>query len=168
MGWKAAQQAIRHWKILRGDKVMIMAGKDRGLTGTVQDVLRPKNALIIEGRNLVKKHVKKNETSPGGIVTIESPVHVSNVSLMDPVTGAPCRVTWRYLEDGTRVRVTRGGTSSGSIIARPEILKERRKPRPDGDGPKDTSEVAAREKTYSGEGALPPLVLIDGRWVVRR
>ncbi|KAJ7514357.1 hypothetical protein O6H91_23G040600 [Diphasiastrum complanatum] len=129
MGWKAVQEVFKHWKILRGDKVMIVVGKDKGQTGTVTRVIRKDNHIIIEGRNLVKKHIKRTEGNPGGIVTMEAPIHVSNVQHIDPVTGSPCRVTYRFLEDGTKVRVTAGKLASGSIIPRPEILKLRKKPR---------------------------------------
>jgi large subunit ribosomal protein L24 len=87
MGWKAAQKVFKQWKILRGDKVMVMAGKDVGLTGTIQKVIRSQNRVIVEGRNLVKKHLKRTEQNPGGIVTMEAPLHVSNVQLVDPVNG---------------------------------------------------------------------------------
>jgi ribosomal protein S4E len=55
MGWKAAQKVFKQWKILRGDKVMVMAGKDVGLTGTIQKVIRSQNRVIVEGRNLVRR-----------------------------------------------------------------------------------------------------------------
>ncbi|KAK9824552.1 hypothetical protein WJX72_011267 [[Myrmecia] bisecta] len=144
---KAIQDMFQRnkWKILRGDTVVIMAGKDKGLTGTITKVIRhPKEPkVLIEGRNLNKKHVKRSDNHPGGIVTVEAPVPYSNVQLVDPVTKAPCRVTWRYLEDGTKVRISKGKLASGSVIPRPEILKMRRKPHPL-PGPKDTPTSLAR------------------------
>jgi len=157
MGYKAAQQVFKQWRILRGDKVMVMAGKDAGLTGTVQKVIRAKNRVIVEGRNLVKKHLRRTEGNPGGIVTMEAPLHVSNVQLVDPVNGAPCRVTYRYLEDGTKVRISTGGAASGSIIPRPAILLERRKPRPLQAGTKDTPKEVVLEKTVDLGGGKPGL-----------
>eukprot|EP00246_Nothoceros_aenigmaticus_P009130 TRINITY_DN24458_c0_g1_i1.p1 TRINITY_DN24458_c0_g1~~TRINITY_DN24458_c0_g1_i1.p1 ORF type:complete len:155 (-),score=19.88 TRINITY_DN24458_c0_g1_i1:394-858(-) len=148
MGWKAAQKVFMKWDILRGDKVMVIAGKDKGLVGTISKVIRSENRVVVHGRNLVKKHIKKTDKNPGGIVTMEAPLHVSNVQLVDPVNGAPCRVTYRFLEDGTKVRVSTGGTASGSIIPRPEILRERRKPRPNEPGPKDTLSQVVLETTY--------------------
>jgi ribosomal protein L24 len=65
--------------VVRGDKVMIMEGKDKGQTGTVMRVYKKKNRLLVEGLNLCKKNIKRTETSPGGIITKEAPVHVSNV-----------------------------------------------------------------------------------------
>lgn len=127
---------------------MVIAGRDKGLVGTISKVLRSENRVVVQGRNLVKKHIKKTDGNPGGIVTMEAPLHVSNVQLVDPVSGAPCRVTHRFLEDGTKVRVSIGGAASGSIIPRPEILKERRKPRPTEAGPKDTPKEVVLERTY--------------------
>ncbi|KAA3463113.1 50S ribosomal protein L24, chloroplastic [Gossypium australe] len=130
MGWKAAEKLIRHWKILRGDNVMIIRGKDKGETGIIKRVIRSQNRVIVEGKNLVKKHIKQGPGHEGGIFTVEAPLHASNVQVLDPVTGKPCKVGVKYLEDGTKVRVSRGIGASGSIIPRPEILKIRTTPRP--------------------------------------
>lgn len=149
---------------------MVMAGKDRGRVGKVQQVLRDKNSVLVEGLNLMKKHVKKTEQSGGGVVTIEAPLHVSKVSVLDPTTKAPCRIAFRFLEDGTRVRVSRGGTASGSVIPRPEALKERRRPLPSGEGLKDTPAAEAHAATFDPAGGpgLPPLRKVDGRWELAR
>ncbi|CAN4076367.1 unnamed protein product [Withania somnifera] len=97
----------------------------------------------------------------GGIFTVEAPLHVSNVQVVDPVTGKPTKVGIRYLEDGSKVRVSRGIGASGSIIPRPEILKIRTTPRPavGNSGPKDTPMDLVMEKTYdpkTGKG-MPDL-----------
>ncbi|KAK7393517.1 hypothetical protein VNO78_22075 [Psophocarpus tetragonolobus] len=151
MGWKAAEKLIRHWKILRGDNVMIIRGKDKGDTGIVKRVIRSQNRLIVEGKNLVKKHIKQGQGHEGGIFTVEAPLHASNVQVLDPVTGKPCKVGIKYLEDGTKVRVSRGIGASGSIIPRPEILKIRTTPRPTVLGPKDTPIDLVLEKTYDAK-----------------
>ena len=67
----------------------------------------------------------------------QTPIHYSNVRLVDPVTKQPVRVGWRFLEDGAKVRVTKGGRASGSVVPRPEVLAQRRVPRPL-PGPSDT------------------------------
>ncbi|PWA41539.1 ribosomal protein L24 [Artemisia annua] len=151
MGWKAAQKLIHHWKILRGDNVMIIRGKDRGETGTIKRVIRSQNRVIVEGKNLVKKHIKQGQGHEGGIFTVEAPLHVSNVQIVDPVTQQPCKVGIRYQEDGTKVRIARGIGASGAIIPRPEILKIRTTPRPTIAGPKDTPIELVHEKTYDGK-----------------
>ncbi|XP_038713530.1 50S ribosomal protein L24-like [Tripterygium wilfordii] len=155
MGWKAAEKLVRHWKILRGDNVMIIRGKDKGEAGLIKRVIRSQNRVIVDGKNLVKKHIKQGEGHEGGIFTVEAPIHVSNIQVVDPVTGKPCKVGIRYLEDGTKVRISRGIGASGSIIPRPEILKIRTTPRPTAAGPKDTPMDLVLERTHdakSGKG----------------
>ncbi|KAM3312206.1 hypothetical protein ACQJBY_032281 [Aegilops geniculata] len=154
MGWKAAEKLIRHWKILRGDNVMIIRGKDKGESGLIKRVIRSQNRVIVEGKNLVKKHIKQGEGQTGGIFSIEAPLHVSNVQVIDPVTGKPCKTTYKYLPDGTKVRVSRGMYASGAVIPRPEILKERKKPRPTSHGPKDTPIEHVLEKTYDAKAGI--------------
>ncbi|XP_078428668.1 KOW domain-containing protein [Wolffia australiana] len=159
MGWKAAQKLIQNWKILRGDNVMIIRGKDKGETGVIKRVIRTQNRVIVEGKNLVKKHIKQGQGHEGGIFTVEAPLHVSNVQVIDPQTGKPCKIAYAYQEDGKKVRVSRGVGASGSIIPRPEILKIRATPRPTTVGPKDTPRDLVMEKTYdakSGKG-MPDL-----------
>lgn len=134
--------------------MQITAGKDKGQQGVISKVIRDDRVprVIVEGRNLVKRHIKRTEGNPGGIITTESPLHYSNVQVVDPVTKAPVRLTWRFLEDGTKVRVTRGKKASGSIVPRPEILKQRRKPRPL-PGPKDTPFAEVARQTMAEGGA---------------
>uniref|UniRef100_A0A1U7XT64 39S ribosomal protein L24, mitochondrial-like n=1 Tax=Nicotiana sylvestris TaxID=4096 RepID=A0A1U7XT64_NICSY len=96
----------------------------------------------------VKKHIKQGQGHEGGIFTVEAPLHVSNVQVVDPVTGKPTKVGIRYLEDGSKVRVSRGIGASGSIIPWPEILKIRTTPRPTIAGPKDTPMEVVMERTY--------------------
>ncbi|PSS06418.1 50S ribosomal protein [Actinidia chinensis var. chinensis] len=151
MGAKTFQKLIHHWKILRGDNVMIMSGKDRGETGIIKRVVRSQNRVIVEGKNLVKKHIKQGQGHEGGIFSVEAPLHVSNVQVLDPVTGKPCKVGTRYLEDGTKVRISRGIGASGSIIPRPEILRIRTTPRPTVAGPKDTPMDLVLEQTYDAK-----------------
>ncbi|CAL8467125.1 g6661 [Coccomyxa elongata] len=147
------------FKILRGDKVVITAGKDKGQTGIVSRVIRDVKIprVIVEGRNLNKRAIKRTADNPGGLVSVESPLHYSNVMIADPVTGGPVRVTWRYLEDGTKVRVTKGKLASGSVVPRPEILKQRRVPLPL-IGQKDTPSAEALKQTYT-EGDWPSALL---------
>ncbi|KAI3947010.1 hypothetical protein MKW98_003573 [Papaver atlanticum] len=130
---------------------MIIRGKDKGETGVIKRVVRTQNRVIIEGKNLVKKHIKQGQGHEGGIFTVEAPVHVSNVQVVDPVTGKPCKVGVKYLEDGTKVRVSRGIGASGSIIPHPEILKIRTTPRPTSAGAKDTPMEQVLGKTYDAK-----------------
>ncbi|KAL0302536.1 UNVERIFIED_CONTAM: 50S ribosomal protein L24 [Sesamum angustifolium] len=108
---------------------------------------------VLRGDN-VKKHIKQGQGHEGGIFSVEAPLHVSNVQVIDPVTGKPCKVGIKYLEDGTKVRVSRGIGASGSIIPRPEILKIRSTPRPTTLGPKDTPMEFVLEKTYDAKTGM--------------
>ncbi|MCL7043134.1 hypothetical protein MKW94_023067, partial [Papaver nudicaule] len=96
----------------------------------------------------VKKHSKQGQGHEGGIFTVEAPHHVSNVKLL--ILKA-CKVGVKYLEDGTKVRVSRSIGASGSIIPLPEILKIRTTLRPTIDGVKDTPMEQVLEKTYDAK-----------------
>jgi len=142
--------AIAAWKIVRGDKVEIMTGKEKGKRGVILKVYREDQRVLVEGLNLVKRHTKgMSADQPGGIVTKEAPVHVSVVSLIDPVLQVPTRTKWGYLPDTTKVRIA---VKSGAVIPKPEILKMRRHPRPYA-GPKDTAPDVAHKKTVSEQDA---------------
>lgn len=83
-------------KIKTGDKVRVMAGENKGREGTVLTVLRKKNKVIVEGVNMIKKHLKPSANNPqGGISETEAPIHVSNVALLDK-NGKPTRVGYRF------------------------------------------------------------------------
>ena len=107
-------------KIRKGDTVQVIAGKDKGLTGTVLVVLPDADRVIVEGVNRVKRHTRPNpqKNIKGGIVEKEAPVALSNVMLRDPETGKPTRVGVR-VEGGERVRYARrGGKATISPIVK--------------------------------------------------
>ena len=152
---EASKHLIKKWKIFTGDRVVVTAGKDKGQIGQVTKVLRKENTLIVSGINLVKKHVKPQPqpgepSPPGQIISVEQPIHYSNVSLVDPNTGGRVRIQSRFLDDGTKVRVTKGRLSSQTIVPKPDQLLERKTARGTGVGEKDTREDAVREVTYVG------------------
>lgn len=90
-----------------GDKVRVIAGKDKGKEGTVTKTITSKDRVIVEGINMVKKHTKASQSNPqGGIVDTEAPIHVSNVMLIDPSNNEPTRVGYR-VEDGKKVRFSK-------------------------------------------------------------
>jgi large subunit ribosomal protein L24 len=96
-------------RIKTGDEVIVIAGNDKGETGTVQRVIPRKSRIVVSGINIVKKHQKPRPTggrtrAQGGIIEFEAPIHVSNVMLVDPQTGEPTRVGIRRDEDGRRIR----------------------------------------------------------------
>ncbi len=92
-------------RIKKGDEVVIIAGKDKGKTGTVLEVLPAEERVVIEGLNLVKRHTRPRPPSePGGVIEKPAPLHWSNVSLIDPKLHLPTRV--RFVEeDDKKVRV---------------------------------------------------------------
>lgn len=92
-------------KIRQGDRVIVIAGKDKGRTGTVIRVYRDSRVLV-ESVNISRKHQKPNPNAgvPGGIIEREMPLDISNVMLFNPTTGKGDRVGYRRLEDGTKVR----------------------------------------------------------------
>ncbi|MEK4487702.1 50S ribosomal protein L24 [Psychrobacillus sp. FSL H8-0484] len=99
--------------VKKGDKVKVISGKDKGKTGVILTAFPKKDRVLVEGVNIVKKHMKPNQANPqGGIVSQEAAIHVSNVMLIDPKTGEPTRVGSK-VEDGKRVRVAK---KSGEII----------------------------------------------------
>lgn len=102
-------------KVRKGDKVVVLTGRDRGAQGLVSAVLGER--VKVEGVNLLKKHTKPNPRtgSPGGIESIEGSLHVSNVAVVNPLTGKADRVGFKTLEDGRKVRVFR---SNGEIVDR--------------------------------------------------
>ena len=100
-------------KIKKGDKVVILAGRDKGKTGEVTKVLPTEDKVIVAGVNVVKRHTRPTQTDQGGIKEKEAAIHVSNVALADPKTGEPTRVGFKTLDDGRKVRVAK---ASGEVI----------------------------------------------------
>ena len=100
-------------KIRKGDRVVVRTGKDKGKTGEVLRVMPKENRAIVQGVNMVKRHQRQTATQEGGIIVKEAPIHISNLALVDPTSGEPTRVGWRFLADGTKVRVAK---RSGEVI----------------------------------------------------
>jgi large subunit ribosomal protein L24 len=92
-------------KIKRGDTVVVIAGRDKGKRGDVSKIVDDTH-VVVDGINQVKKHAKPNplKNQPGGIVTKELPIDVSNVAIWNPVTQKPDRIGFRVLDDGRKVR----------------------------------------------------------------
>ncbi|KAB7704619.1 50S ribosomal protein L24 [Bacillus aerolatus] len=93
--------------VKKGDKVMVITGKDKGKTGIVLAAFPKKDRVLVEGINIVKKHAKPSQVNPqGGIISHEAPIHVSNVMLLDPKSNEPTRVGFKTV-DGKKVRVAK-------------------------------------------------------------
>ena len=100
--------------IRKGDEVIVLAGDDKGRKGKVLKVLVAKQRALVEGVNMVSKSMKPSAKNPqGGIVKQEAPIHVSNMSLIDPKSGKATRVGMKKTDDGKKVRVAK---KSGEVI----------------------------------------------------
>jgi large subunit ribosomal protein L24 len=93
-------------RIKKDDEVVVIAGKNKGSHGKVLSVIPEDDRVVVQGVNIVTKHVKPSRENPqGGIQKREAPIHLSNVMLADPKSGDPTRVRFKTLESGTKVRV---------------------------------------------------------------
>ena len=94
--------------IKKNDTVVVLAGEDKGKTGKVLKVLVEKDRALVEGVNMVSKSTKPSAKNPqGGIVKQEAPIHISNLSLVDPKSGKATRVGIKVTEDGKKVRIAK-------------------------------------------------------------
>ena len=100
-------------KIKTGDEVIVLTGKDKGKTGEVTKVMPTESRVIVSGINQAKKHRKPTQAGPGGIDTVDMPIHVSNVALKDPKSDKATRVGYKILKDGTKTRIAK---KSGETI----------------------------------------------------
>jgi large subunit ribosomal protein L24 len=94
-------------KIRKGDKVVVLTGRDKGRTGEVFEVRPSESRALVRGVNLVKRHQKQSATQEGGIISKEAPVHLSNIAIADPKDGKPTRVGFKVLADGKKVRIAK-------------------------------------------------------------
>jgi len=98
-------------KIRKGDKVVVLTGKDKGRTGEVVQVLPKEDRAVVKGINLVKRHQRQSQTQEAGIITKEASIHLSNIAIADPKDGKPTRVGFK-VEGDKKVRVAkRSGVS---------------------------------------------------------
>lgn len=99
--------------VKKGDKVMVISGKDKGKTGVILAAFPKQDRVLVEGINMVKKHAKPSQINPqGGILNQEAPIHVSNVMIIDPKSGEPTRVGYK-IDGNKKVRVAK---KSGEIL----------------------------------------------------
>lgn len=100
-------------KIRKGDKVVVLTGKDKGQNGEVIKVSPKENTALVRGVNMVKRHQRQTQTQEAGIISKEAPIHLSNIAIADPKDGKPTRVGFRVEADGKKVRVAK---RSGDLI----------------------------------------------------
>ena len=102
----------KKFKIKKGDAVIVIAGKDKGKSGNVLSIIKDKDRVVVQGVNIIKRHRKATQESPGKIEEIEASVHISNISHVDPDSGKPTRVKFDF-KDGVKKRVS---VLSGSLL----------------------------------------------------
>jgi large subunit ribosomal protein L24 len=94
-------------KIKKGDKVVVIAGRDKGKSGEVIQMLTGESRVLVRGVQMVRRHQRQTAKQQGGIVSKESSIHISNVALADPKGGKATRVGFKTLADGTKVRIAK-------------------------------------------------------------
>ena len=105
---RAGATRRRSLKIVKGDRVVVLSGKDIGVEGTVERVLPEQGKVIVEGVNIVKRHqAPTRNVQQGGIIDKTMPVDASNVAVVSPSDGKPTRVGYRYTPEGAKVRICR-------------------------------------------------------------
>ena len=100
-------------KIKKGDKVVVLTGRDKGRTGEVVQVMPKEDRALVRGVNQVKRHQRQSMNQEGGIITKEATLNLSNLAIADPKDGKPTRVGFRVLDDGRKVRFAK---RSGDLI----------------------------------------------------
>ena len=100
-------------KIKKGDKVVVLTGRDKGRSGEVIEVRTGDHRALVRGINMVKRHQKQTAQQEGGIISKEAPIHLSNLAVADPKDGKPTRVGFKTLDDGRKVRFAK---RSGDLI----------------------------------------------------
>jgi large subunit ribosomal protein L24 len=100
-------------KIKKGDKVVVLTGRDKGKSGEVLKVIPKETRAVVRGVNMVKRHQRQTAQQEGGIISKEATIHLSNLAVADPKDGKPTRVGFKVLEDGRKVRFAK---RSGDLI----------------------------------------------------
>ena len=94
-------------KIRKGDKVIVITGRDKGRTGEVMEVRPAEGRALVRGINVVKRHQRQTPQQQGGIISKEAPIQLSNIAIADPANDKPTRVGFKVLEDGSKVRIAK-------------------------------------------------------------
>ncbi len=91
-------------KIKKGDRVVVLTGRDKGKRGEVLQVVPTENRAVVQGINVVRRHQKQSAQQEGGIIAKEAPIYISNIAVEDPSDGSPSRVGYKIMDDGRKVR----------------------------------------------------------------
>jgi large subunit ribosomal protein L24 len=149
------------WKIVKGDKVQVISGDDKGHIGTIIKVLREKNQVLVSGANLARKHFKTNSPDQGLILNVEQGIHMSKVALLDPVDKKPVRVEMRLIREAS----TNEGDKATERMARVSVRSHYEIPIPIPtpkvrlEGQLDTKPDLVTRITYTPDIRVPPTPL---------
>ena len=94
-------------KIRKGDRVVVLSGRDKGKSGEVLSVIPKEERALVRGVNVVVRHQRQTASQEGGLIRKEAPIHLSNIALADPSDGKPSRVGFKVLDDGRKVRIAK-------------------------------------------------------------
>jgi large subunit ribosomal protein L24 len=94
-------------KIRKGDKVVVLTGRDKGRSGEVLEVRPAEGRALVRGINMVKRHQRQTAQQEGGIISKEGTIHLSNLAVADPKSGKPTRVGFKLMKDGKQARVAK-------------------------------------------------------------
>ena len=94
-------------KIRKGDKVVVLTGRDKGRSGEVIEVRPSEGRALVRGINMVKRHQRQTANQEGGIISKEGTIHLSNLAVADPKSGKPTRIGFKLMKDGGRVRIAK-------------------------------------------------------------
>lgn len=112
------QRKAKKMRVIRGDTVKVITGNDKGKEGKVLKTFPDTQRVIVEKVNMIKRHTRPSQRLPqGGVIEREAPIHVSNVMVIDPKSGARTRIGYKVLSDGTRERIAK---KSGEMLPRHE------------------------------------------------
>jgi large subunit ribosomal protein L24 len=103
-------------RLKKGDKVVVVAGRDKGRTGEIVEMRRTEDRAIVRGVNMVKRHQRQSAAQEGGIISKEAPIHLSNIALADPKDGKPTRVGFKLIGKGDDQKKVRVAKRSGVEI----------------------------------------------------
>jgi large subunit ribosomal protein L24 len=103
-------------RLKKGDKVVIIAGRDKGRSGEIIEMRRTEERALVRGVNMVKRHQRQTAAVEGGIISKEAPVHLSNIALADPKDGKPTRVGFKFVGSGEQRKKVRVAKRSGVEI----------------------------------------------------
>ena len=100
-------------KVKKGDRVIVVTGKDKGKTGDILRVIQKENHVLVQGVNMIQRHTRQTQTTQGGIIAKEAPIDISNVAHVDPKDNKATKIGFKTLEDGRKVRFAK---RSGEVI----------------------------------------------------